>query len=625
MTARLETDLRRRLLLQGLMGGAAATAAPWPLGASTAAVDSTGTDADRALYALFERSFQRRLEADPLLRAAVGLGADDAWNDVSRDAAEARGERIRAERAQAQEIAARGISPSAADDFELFRFECDAALRRLRWRTNHYPVCHMRGPQRIIPQTLIDRHPVSSVADAEAYIERLRGVEMYLSDVVQDLEERRSQGVMPPHFTYAPVIETCRRLISGAPFDGGGDSALWQDFRGKVARLGSAHERRLLEGARDALLGPFARGFHQLIGWLDGARLRMRSADGVWALPDGDAYYASALATETTLDVDADSVHRKGLEEVQRIHGLMRDGMARMGHRGSLQAFLGKLENDPASYYPNTDAGRNDYLERARRYMRDVEARLPEITGLRAVGDLEVRRLEPWLEVSAGIAGYFPPSDDGSRPGMVVYNQRDMANLPVYEIQSLAYHEGIPGHHLERGVARSLTRLPDFRRLGSYTAFSEGWALYAEQVPAELGLYEDPLQDFGRLTSELMRAGRLVVDTGLHALRWTPAQAMQWLESNTAGGREGHRIAIERYLVTPAQAASYQLGKLELLALRERAQAALGGRFRLPGFHDAVLGNGPLPMPLLARQLDEWIRRSRGGAGLAAEQEGKAP
>jgi uncharacterized protein (DUF885 family) len=220
---------------------------------------------------------------------------------------------------------------------------------------------------------------------------------------------------------------------------------------------------------------------------------------------------------------------------------------------------------------------------------------------------VEVQRVPAWLEVSAATAGYFSAPADGSRPGLLLVNQRDMRNLPVYELSALAYHEGVPGHHLERAVSRELTGLPKFRQYGGYTAFSEGWALYAEQLPLEMGLYGDAWQEFGQLSMELMRAGRLVVDTGVHALRWSRERAIQWLDENTPSNHADNVTAIQRYIVTPGQACAYEMGKLQMMALRDRARQRLGSRFDLRRFNDAILGSGPLPMALLDANITRWI------------------
>ncbi len=596
---------RRGFLATGL------AAASGPLLAQVPAVGllaaATPEPAER-LRALFADSFARRVKRSPLMQAAMGVVGDrDRWDDASEGHAEEDAAFVRDDPRCLRRIDPAALPADTVLDYRLFEYECEQHLQRHRWRGLHYPVCQMRGPQRTVPQTLIDRHPIADREDARAYVARLHGVEAYLATLVERLSQQEAAGVLPPRFAFAPVVATCERLLQGAPFAGPGDNVLLTDFKGKLKAAGLEGDAGLLREAQAGLLGGYARGFGRLITWLRGAERRTQATDGVWSLPDGDAYYADMLRIETTLPVDADTVHAIGLQEVERLHGEMTQVMRLTGFRGPLPAFFALLRTDPRFRYPDTDAGRAAYLQEAEAVMDAAAARLDDMTGHRPAAGLVVRRVEPWLEVSAGIAGYFPPSDDGTRPGMVRYNLRNMANLPRHELSALAYHEGIPGHHLERAVARTLRELPDFRRHGGYTAFSEGWAMYAEQLPAELGLYQDPYQAFGRLSSELMRAGRLVVDTGLHAKRWRCEQALQWLAHNTPDGADANAIAVRRYLVTPGQATSYQMGKRTLLSLRDQTQQTLGARYRLRDFNDAVLGQGPLPMPLLARQLEHWM------------------
>nr|WP_257644332.1 DUF885 domain-containing protein [Luteimonas salinisoli] len=542
------------------------------------------------------------------MQAALGLNTDcHRWDDVGAQHRQEDIDLLRSDLVQLRAIDPSALPQAARLDHRLFRDDTGQALCRLHWRSHHYPVCQMRGPQRIVPQTLIDRHPIASREDAQSYVARLRGVDGYLRQVVDGLRGQQAAGVCPPASTLAPVVDTCTRLLRGAPFDGEGDNVILADFDAKLAAAGLEGADALRRDAIAAMQDGFAPGFRRLIAWLQAAQRDAPAAAGVWALPQGDAYYAAMLRTESTLALDADRVHAIGLEETARLHGEIRALMPRLGHRGTLRALIERMRSDPDARYPDTHAGRSGYLVAAGAVIEAVSTRLGALTGFRPPARVEVRRVEPWLEVSAGIAGYFPPSQDGARPGIVRYNLREMGNLPRHELTALACHEGVPGHHLERSVSSSLQNLPDFRRHGGYTAFSEGWALYAEQLPVEFGLYEDPWQDLGRLSSELMRAGRLVVDTGLHAHRWSPQRALRWLDDNTFDAPPANAIAVRRYLVTPGQATAYQLGKRSLAELQARARRELGANFRLRDFNDALLGEGPLPLPLLEERTGQWI------------------
>jgi uncharacterized protein (DUF885 family) len=568
------------------------------------------------LNAFFEQVWQRNLARDPALQSGLGLSSGrDSWPDVSDARAQEAAARIRADLAELHRFDRTALTPEAELSYRLFEYAGEQALTSHRWRMNRYPVCQMRGPQRSVPQTLIDNHPIASREDAEAYVIRLHRVRPYLAAIVEHLDAQARHGVRPPSFSYPLVIANCENLLRGAPFDNSGvDSPILADFRTKLARvdLTDAEKERLDRDALAGLVEGFGPGFRRLVDWLRAAARSFARNDGVWSLPQGEAYYAAALEMETTLPVGAAEVHRIGHQEVARIHGAMRALMPRLGFAGTISELFAYARSDARFYYPDTQAGRARFLEEMRGKIDEVMARLEEIMTRRPRASLEVRRVPLWMEVSAATAGYFAPSADGSRPGLLLVNQRDMRNLPVYELSALAYHEGVPGHHLERAVSRELTGLPRFRQFGGYTAFSEGWALYAEQLPLEMGLYSDAWQEFGQLSMELMRAGRLVVDTGLHHLRWSRERTIQWLDENTPSSHEDNVTATQRYIVTPGQACAYEMGKLKMMELRDRSRALLGARFDLRHFNDMILGNGPLPMPILDEVATDWIAAGGG-------------
>lgn len=589
---------------QFIAAGALVAAAP--------AWAATGNESER-LHAFFERVFQRDLARNPAAQSALGgRGANRGWPDVSEARADENVALVRGDLAELRRFDRVALTPEARLSYDLFTYDAEQAIERHRWRGNHYPVCQMRGPQRDIPQTLINNHAINSVADAEAYIERLHAVRPYLAAVVAGLERQAAAGVVPPDFSRPLVIGNCEKLITGAPFQPEGpDSPILADFRGKVAALalGEAATARLIDAARAGLLEGFGPGFRNLIAHLRAARCPDGCNDGVWRLPDGDAYYAAQLRWNTTLPIPAEEVHRIGLAETARLHDEMRAVAKRAGFNGTLAELFEHVRAGDHFYYPNDAAGKAAYLDAMRARIAAVSARLGELTSHVPHVDVVVKPVEPWLEASAGTAGYFVPSADGTRPGILYVNTRDMRNLPIYELSALSYHEGVPGHHLEKAVTRGLTDLPKFRAFGGYTAFSEGWALFAEQLPVEMGLYEDPWQDFGRLSMELMRAGRLVTDTGVHALRWSRERAIAWLDANTPASHSDNVTAIQRYIVTPGQACAYQMGKLKLVELRDRARAALGPRFVISAFNDRVLGSGPLPLPMLQASIEAWIAK----------------
>ncbi|HEY7776032.1 MAG TPA: DUF885 domain-containing protein, partial [Kineobactrum sp.] len=389
----------------------------------------------------------------------------------------------------------------------------------------------------------------------------------------------------------------------------GEDSTLWQDFQAKVAALEieDATRERLLADARTALVDVVEPAYEKLIAALAAQAEQAPDADGVWKFADGDKFYAERLRWFTTTDLTADQVHTIGLQEVDRIHDAMRTIMEKVGFEGSLAEFFEFMRSDPQFYYPNTDEGRAAYLAEANAVIDTMRARLGEQFGVLPKAELIVKRVEAFRERSAGKAFYQGPPADASRPGIYYANLYDMNSMPRYQLEALAYHEAVPGHHMQVAIAVELENIPEFQRHTTFTAYSEGWALYTEEVAADMGFYEDPYSDFGRLAMELWRACRLVVDTGLHSKRWTREEAIAYLIENTPNSAADSTKAIERYIAMPGQATAYLIGKLKIMELRERAQTALGEQFDIRAFHDEILGYGRVPLSLLEANIDRLI------------------
>ena len=395
------------------------------------------------------------------------------------------------------------------------------------------------------------------------------------------------------------MIQTAQNIVTGAPFDDGADSPLMADFRSKVTALDlpQAEQDRLLAEAATALRDVVAPVYGRVIELFEEEQASATEDDGVWKSPDGGEYYNYLLNGYTTLDISAEEIHQLGLSEVARIHGEMQAIMDQVGFEGSLQDFFEFMRTDPQFYYSNDEAGRTAYLAEALPQMFDTFPRAA----------LEVRRVEPFREASAGKAFYNRPAPDGSRPAYYYANLRDMADMPTYQMEALAYHEGIPGHHMQLAIMQELEGVPAFRRFGGYTAYTEGWGLYSENLPRDFGFYSDPYSDFGRLAMELWRACRLVVDTGIHYHQWTRQEAIDYLAENTPNPQGDVENAIERYIVYPGQANAYKIGMLEILRLRAHAEAELGDAYDIRAFHDAVLSEGALPLQILDEQVEAYI------------------
>ncbi|HZW45948.1 MAG TPA: DUF885 domain-containing protein, partial [Microvirga sp.] len=368
---------------------------------------------------------------------------------------------------------------------------------------------------------------------------------------------------------------------------------------------------RLIADARAALTGPFRRGYQTFFATLDAVEPKALSNAGAWRLPRGEEYYANQLRLFTTTQISADQIHRTGLAEVKRIQSEMERIKHRVAFRGTLQQFFQHIKNGAQFKYPNTEAGREQYLTDSRAFIAQVMVKAPQYFHWLPKAPLEVRAVEKWRENTASVAFYNRPTPDGSRPGIYYVNLADMNQVLKPQAESIAYHEGAPGHHFQIARQIELEGIPKFRRFGGNSAYSEGWGLYAERLGQEMGFFQDPYSEFGHLSLELWRAVRLVTDTGLHSKRWTREQAIKYFQENSLLSERDIVKEVERYINNPGQATSYKIGQLKIVELRRRAEQALGNRFDIRDFHEVVLGNGALPLDVLEEQVDAYIAAKR--------------
>jgi uncharacterized protein (DUF885 family) len=566
---------------------------------------------DERLNLFFETVFQRNLARSPLRQARLGIRTNqDKWDEIgearqAEDASLLRGDLI-----ALRSFDLAKLSPEAQRSAKLFESFGNEQLARFSWRRNDYLVTQMGGMHRRIATVLLNDHKVASRIDAEAYIARLHGVKKLLAQLVTELRRQESVGVKPPRFVYALTIGECSNLITGAPFDTSGkDSPLFADFKTKVGKLDlpASEKAVLIDNASAALHEDVGAGYRALIAHLREAESTATNDDGVWKLPQGEDYYRACLRSYTTLDIGPQELHALGLRETARLHGEMQGVMRAVGFTGTMQQFFEKVRTDPALYYPDSDAGKAQYLHDAEALLAVMEQRQGEVLGLQPKAKCVVRAVEAWREKAAAKAFYASPPVDGSMPGIFYVNLYDMKAAPKYALPVQLFHEAIPGHHVETVVAQEIPGLPKFRKFASIAAYSEGWGLYSERLAKEMGMYATPYEDLGRISLELMRAGRLVVDTGMHSLRWTREQAVAWFDENLPSTHYDNQREIDRYAVLPGQAVSYEVGMLKIVELRERARKAMGKKFDLRAFHDVVLGSGPLPLPILEQVVDAWI------------------
>lgn len=493
--------------------------------------------------------------------------------------------------------------------YTLFEVEQNDWLATNAVAQNDYVFQHMSGPHSSLPSFIINFHKIETEADARAYIARLNAFDDYLGQAEVRAQAQADAGVLLPRFVYDKISGPSRNIITGAPFTSGGNSPLFKDFKDKLdaTDIGPALKAELRQKAQDALLAAVEPAYESLLVMFEKHAALATNEDGAWKLPNAEAYYSTRLKHYTTTDLTADEIHDIGLREVTRIQARMQDIMDRVGFEGSLQDFYGFLRSDPQFTYANDAEGRAAYITDATAIIDEMKAQMDGLFLTTPKADMIVKRVEPFREATAFGAFYDSPAVDGSRPGTYYINLKDMVDQPTFLQQALAYHEGIPGHHMQIAIAQELQGLPEFRTLGGHTAFIEGWGLYAEEIPKELGLYTDPYKEFGQLGMEIFRAARLVVDTGIHSKKWTREEAVQYYLTNIPNPEGDVRAEIDRYIVWPGQATAYMIGKLKIIELRRKAEAALGDAFDVREFHDAVLTNGSVPLDILETNIDIYI------------------
>jgi len=580
-------------------------------------------DETARLNAWFEARFEEQLAFSPIQQTFLGRKSD-AIDDASL---EAQDRQLAWQRATVADLRKNfdyaKLTPEAQTSYDIWIYQLEQAEAALPFRGNAYVFDQMSAIHAFFPQLLIAFHAVEAAPDMDAYINRIRESGRAVRQLIEISRKNAVEGVRPPRFAFDKVIEESTKIITGTPFDDSGkDSDLWADVKAKIATLrkkGAIDESRanaLLDDARAALTGPFKSAYLELIAWQTQDRANApEQASGVASLPNGTAYYNERLASSTTTALTAGEIHDIGLAEVARLRKEMEAIRTEVGFKGDLPAFFAELrdtKDNPRYYYPDTDEGRQAYITDATAAIDKIKAVLPTYFGILPKAGLVVKRVEPFREQPGAAQHYFPGTPDGSRPGVYYAHLSDMKAMPKHELEVIAYHEGLPGHHMQVSIAQELTGVPTFRRQAGFGAYSEGWGLYSEWLAREMpGTYQDPYSRFGRLGSEIWRSIRLVVDTGLHAKGWSEEQAVQYFLANSAITEAQARSEIRRYLVIPGQATSYKIGMLKIQELRRKAEAALGPRFDIRAFHDTILGGGAMPLTVLEHRVERWIAAQR--------------
>ncbi|ABK49023.1 protein of unknown function DUF885 [Shewanella sp. ANA-3] len=490
----------------------------------------------------------------------------------------------------------------------------DFALASEPYRYHNYPVNQLFGVQNGYPSFMQAQHQVHSVEDAENYLSRLIAVKTKFGQTLEGLKLREAKGIIPPKFVIERVLTEMNDFIN-APVE---DNILYSSFKTKLAdtQISADEQARLLAQAKANIESDVKPAYRLFIDYFTALQAKAGTDDGYWALPNGDVAYEQLLKFFTTTNYSADEIHAKGLAEVSRIQDEIMTILAAQGYDTS-QGFsvaIEALAADPKFYYEDSDAGRAQILVDYQKILDEVNAGLDNAFRIRPKAGMEVVRIPEFKEKTAPGAYYQQPAIDGSRPGRFYANLFDIKATPKYGMRTLAYHEGIPGHHFQIAVAMELEGQPLIRKMAPFTAYIEGWALYSERLAWELGFQQDPFDNIGRLQAELFRAVRLVVDTGIHHSRWTREQAIDYMKQNTGMSDRDVTAEIERYIVMPGQATAYKVGMMKILELREKAKQALGDKFDLRDFHDVVLKNGAVPLDILEKLVDRYIAEKRSQA-----------
>ncbi|MBU2339933.1 MAG: DUF885 domain-containing protein [Alphaproteobacteria bacterium] len=602
------------LLLAGCAAQSEPLATVGPVEAGPAGQASAQEDA--RLLAFLDAAFDAQAALSPETLTSLGSRQDyDRLGDYTLESGDEELQLAESQLAQLRaEFDPARLGPSARLSYALFEREVERRRESDRFRAYGFPVSTNGTPAGSIPVFLINQHRVESVSDARAYIARLRDSERVMRETVAVMEQQAALGIVPPEMVFEPATADARSILAGAPFGSGPDNPIWADFQAKVNALAipDGEKTELLGDGRAALTGPFRSGVEALLAGIQALEPRADGNNGAWSLPDGEAYYANRLATYTTTDLSADRIHAIGLDQVAAIRAEMEEVKRQIGFAGTLEEFFAALRSDPAYKYPNTAEGRERYLEEARTLIASVMAKAPQYFERLPEAALEVRAVEPFRQDTAAVAFYNRPAPDGSRPGIFYVNLADMNQVNRIQTDAIAAHEGAPGHHFQIARAQELQGLPKFRRFGGYSAYTEGWALYTERLADEMGVYTTPEQRFGMLSLQMWRAIRLVLDTGIHSKRWSREQAIDYFRANSPNSERDIRKEVDRYINNPGQATSYMIGQLKIAELRDRAERELGPRFDIRAFHEAVLGQGALPLDTLEGQVDAYIARSKG-------------
>lgn len=578
-------------------------------------------DQSEAINAWLDEKFEEELQQSPI--TLTFLGRKDQYDKLDDMSEEAEENQLAWMAATVEELKTTfdyenlNADDKLSHDLWVYRYE----LRKegTAFRNMDYIYDQMRSVHTQLPNLLINLHRVDSVADMKNYTSRISELGRAINQLTERAKKQAAEGIIPPKFSFEITIKQTESLLDGYPFnDSDKNSPLWNDISGKVDALqnnneiGAEEATMLKTNAELALTKHFKPAYNNLLQWFQKEMANAEEAPtGVSRHANGAAFYNYKLKQMTTTDLTADEIHEIGLKEVARIQEEMMAIKNQVGFEGTLKEFFVFVNTDPQFFYPNTDEGRQAYLDDSKMFLDSISAKLPDFFGILPKAQLEVKRVEAFREQDGAPQHYRQGTADGSRPGTYYAHLSDMNSMPKSTMEGVAYHEGNPGHHMQISIAQELESVPQFRRQSEYNAYVEGWALYSEVVAKEMGGYKNPYYDYGRLVNEIWRAIRLVVDTGLHAKGWTEEDGIKYFKENSSIADGAIKAEVRRYMVMPGQATGYKIGMLKIQELRAKAEEALGDKFDIKAFHDTVIGGGAMPLSILEKHVDRWIESQK--------------
>jgi uncharacterized protein (DUF885 family) len=573
-----------------------------------------------SLNLFYEKVFAEVLFDHPELLSALGLVEqfgitrhNGKLDDESSARQQREFDRWKRDLAQLREYPLDRQSPSQKLSTRVLDWFLQIQAEGEKWQWHNYPVNQLFGVQNQFPSFMANTHRLLNRNDCKYYVMRLDALPKKFDQLLDGLKIREQKQILPPRFVVEEVLKEMTEFI-GKPAS---ENILATSFKTRAAKIDKLSEKdrvdfqARIEATITTKVYP---AYQKLIGYFQEILPKTTADDGVWKLPDGDAFYSYKLRESTTTTLKPDDVHELGLREVARIEREMRAILDANGFAGQpIGEAMDKLGKDPRFLYPNDDKGRVDALARYKKLItKATERSSKQLFFSTPRAKIDVRRVPEFKEATAPGAYYEIAAMDGSRPGIFFANLRDMNEVPMWSMPTLAYHEGVPGHHWQLSTAEELKGVPQFRKVIPFTAYVEGWALYCEWLAKQVGWYDtDSFGDLGRLRDELFRAVRLVVDTGVHAKRWNREQAIAYMRERIGMGEKEVKSEIERYIVAPGQACAYKIGMLKIQELRARAQKELGEKFDQREFHDAALKNGALPLEILEEQVNDYIQRKK--------------